>query len=114
MGSARRQADSSIGAGVFFSLLAGDTRLVRTFFFLMVRKGWFKNLMAYYGCEIELFVEDLCAEVCLTVVRKYRGGRLESIGNPRGYVFNLIKYRSLKETQYVNRLVRFDSKGRLW
>ena len=94
--------------GNALSVLAGDTRIVRRLFFLMVGRGWFRKLMAHYGPDIELFLEDLCEEVFLALFRKHRDGSLRSIKNPDGFLFNLIKYQSLKENRYVERLFRFE------
>jgi hypothetical protein len=103
------------GFGGVFSILAGDTRLVKKHFFLMVGKGWFRNLMAHYGPDIDLFLDDLCGEVSVAFLRKHREGTLETIKNPDGFLFNVIKYQSIKENRHIERLLRFDAiGGELW
>ena len=91
-----------------FCILAGDTTVVRRFFFHMVGKGWFRKLMAHYGPDIELFLEDLCEEVFLVLFRKHRDGSLGSIRNPNGFLFKVIEYKSRKENKYVARLFLFE------
>ena len=91
-----------------FCILAGDTTVVRRFFFRMVGKGFFKKLMAHYGSEIEFFLEDLCEEVFLVLFRKHRDGSLGSIRNPNGFLFKVIEYKSRKENKYVARLFLFE------
>jgi len=91
-----------------FCILAGDTTVVRRFFFRLVRKGFFRKLMAHYGSDIEFFLEDLCAEVFLAFFIKDRDGSLGSIRNPNGFLFKVIEYKSRKENKYVARLFLFE------
>ena len=93
---------------IFFSILSGDKETVRSIFFFMVKRGWFKNVISHYGPDIELFLDDLYQEVFIALFRKKLDGSLGSIKKHEKFVFCTIKYQSISENKYVDRLYRLD------
>ena len=120
MGTSKSKIDMAAGLGSpnlgnVFSILVCDTEMVRKHFFAMVKRGWFRKLVAHYGGDLDLFLDDLCGEVWLAFAKKYREGNPGAIKNPEGFVFKIIKFASIRENKRIERLFRSDfARGELW
>jgi hypothetical protein len=114
MGTSKSNTDMAAGLGSpnlgnVLSKLVCDTEMVRKHFFVMVRRGWFRKLLAHYGPDLYLFLDDLRGEASMEFVKKYRDGKLGAIKKPEGFLFGIIKFASIRENMRIERLFRFDS-----
>jgi hypothetical protein len=94
------------GSCLLKNILDGDRGIIQGYFFTML--GKFRNIRAYYGSRIDVFVDDLCSVVGLAIREKDVNGTLDKIRHPKSYVFKIIEYQSIKEDKRLGRLVSLD------
>ena len=90
------------------NILMGDDGIIRGYFYSMIGKGWFKILRAFYGNELDLYVDDLCSEIYLVLFLKNQKESSEGIVNDSSFLWKMIQYKSIAEERYHKRIIRFD------
>jgi DNA-directed RNA polymerase specialized sigma24 family protein len=96
------------GACILIRLLAGDTDLVKAYFYKMFGTGRFENIKDLDATSISKFAEDLCQEVYLAILRKFNEGLLHEIEKPSSFVWNIIRYRSIDEDRRLRKITYFS------
>ena len=97
------------GACILIRILAGDTDIVKAYFYKMIGAGRFRNIRKHYGSCMDMFAEELCNEVYLAILRKFNEGLLHKIEKPSSFIWNIIRYRSIDEDKRLRKIVNFST-----
>jgi DNA-directed RNA polymerase specialized sigma24 family protein len=96
------------GACILISLLAGNTDIVKAYFYKMIRTGRFQNIRKHYGSCMDMFAEELCNEVYLAILKKFNKGLLRKIEKPSSFIWNIVRYRSIDEDRRLRKIIHFS------
>jgi RNA polymerase sigma factor (sigma-70 family) len=100
------------GTCIMMSILNGDFSIINAFFFSIMGKNrtWFWNIRSLNSKEMEMILDDICAQVSVGLWEKFKLSNPSVIRNPISLIWCMTKYISIDMDKKLGQQKRIENK----